>query len=108
MQVIFSQGQDAMAQVLITMRRQFARRFAKDRSLLDVASLFAPFESVELLGQPGYSMRVWVKDTEIADLERALRDDFIVESDYVLQLLTSPSPATERSPVKGVAGRAGR
>lgn len=72
------------SQLIITMRSELARRFAQDRSVLDVSSLLEAFGSARLIGAPGFSMRVSVDDREAKALESALDDSFVVESDYAM------------------------
>ncbi|PSJ42222.1 hypothetical protein C7I55_08295 [Sphingomonas deserti] len=52
---------------------------------LDGDSLLGRFSTAELIGEPGYSMRVVVNRTEFAELCRALSANFVVEPDHTLQ-----------------------
>ena len=78
-------NEDLRTQLVITMRAPFARRYAKDRSLLDVGSLLRSFSGARIIGRPGFSMRLSVQSTQVADLERRLTEDFVVEPDHAFE-----------------------
>jgi hypothetical protein len=87
-------------QLLITMRQDLAKRFAKDRSAFDVDSITGVARSARLIGPPGYSMRVSVDETEVGQLRGALEALFRVEPDYVLETFSARAPRK-----RGVVGR---
>jgi hypothetical protein len=74
------------AQLIITMRGPFARRFAEDRSILNMSALLRSLASVRLIGSPGFSMRVSVDEAEVPALQKILATNFIVEPDYAMKL----------------------
>jgi hypothetical protein len=80
-----------MTQLIITMRKELAERFAKDRKGFDFASIFAPFETLKLIGRPGYSTRVRLDDVEVPKMKTLLAPQFIVEDDFVMQVLQRPA-----------------
>ena len=77
-------------QLLVTMRQDLARRFSRDRSVLDVASITDAARSARLIGAPGYAMRVSVDETEEGQLRGALEGRFLVEPDYALETFSGP------------------
>jgi len=81
--------EDMRTQLIITMRKGLARRYARDRSLLDVAALLGHFTGARIIGRPGFSMRVSVKSAQVADLKRHLGQDFVVEHDLPLECFAS-------------------
>lgn len=82
-----------MMQLLITMTPNRAEQFSRDRSRLDVDSLFGALSSCRLIGRPGYSMRVAIDEAEIQALREVLGPDFIVEHDYALDSFGRRVPA---------------
>jgi hypothetical protein len=82
-----------MTQLIITMREDLAERFAKDRKGFDFASIFAPFQSLKLIGRPGYSTRVRLDEAEVPKIKAALARQFIVEDDFVMQVLGTRASA---------------
>lgn len=85
-----------ISQLIITMRGGLARRFARDRSLLDVASLLGPIGSARLIGAPGFSMRVAVDADEEPTLRQRLGPDFIVDHDHVMESFADEAPKRQR------------
>lgn len=78
-------GSNMRTQAIITMRPEYARRYARDRSTLDVDVLLGGIPSAELIGEPGYSMRVSVHKRELQGLQSRLTSDFVVEPDHALR-----------------------
>jgi hypothetical protein len=89
-------------QLLITMRRDFARLFARDRSLLDVASITDAASSARLISAPGFSMRIAVDESEVVDVRRALGSNFVLEPDYVMETFSDPG---KRGGIRSVGQR---
>jgi hypothetical protein len=81
-----------MTQLLITMNGKLAREFARDKTMLDIASLFSALRTVRLIGSPGYSMRVSIDDGEVPALRQALGPNFVVEADYALETFSEARP----------------
>jgi len=72
-------------QLIATMRSDYARRYAADRSLLDAPALLRGLASAELVGAPGYSMRISIDQRDWPALEQRLTGNFIVQPDHILQ-----------------------
>lgn len=65
--------------VIVSMRSAFARRYAIERSLLDVSMLLSGIETARLIGSPGYSMRISVEEREAYALTCRLEPNFVIE-----------------------------
>lgn len=89
-------------QVIVTMRSGFAERYAAQRSLLDANALLSGIRSAELIGDPGYSMRISVAQREFAKLAQRLESDFVVEPDHVLETFSSKKPQPARDKPKAL------
>ena len=75
---------DMRAQVIATMRKGFARRYAVDHSVFDAGSLLKGFVDAEVIGAPGFSTRISLAKKDVQALRQRLYTDFIVEPDHVL------------------------
>lgn len=73
-----------LKQLLLTMRSDFADQYRRDAGVLGGRDFLQGFRSAQLIGDPGYSMRVSVQHSEARALTRALEDRFVVEPDHVL------------------------
>jgi len=73
-----------MTQLIITMRAEFARKFARNKSLFDISALLDRLDTARLVGAPGYSMRVILDEDEVPVLAKALGPNFVIEQDYAL------------------------
>lgn len=80
-------------QLIATMRKEFARRYSADESLLDTRALLRGFSSARLIGSPGFSMRISVEEQEAGALKKALSANFILGNDYTLQTFPARRPA---------------
>jgi hypothetical protein len=85
------------AQLIITMRRELAKQFARDKAAVDVKALLAPLSTLRFLSKPSYSVRVTVDDTEVPVLKRLLGRQFIVEPDYVMHVLSPERTDRQRA-----------
>ena len=83
-------------QLIATMRNGYARRYAADRTALDAVALLKGIGSAELIGAPGYSMRISVEQADLPALRKRLLADFTLQDDYVLHTFGTKRPARVR------------
>jgi hypothetical protein len=92
------------AQLIITMRADFAKQVAQKKRSFDILTLLKRLDTARLIGAPGYSMRVVLDENEVPTLCEALGPDFVVEQDYALQTFSRDRRSAAGRPVSGVAG----
>jgi len=73
-----------VAQLLITMRSELAKRYVKDRTQCDVSALLSQFTTIHIIGSTGICTRIKIDDAEIPALEASLKSDFIIEHDTLM------------------------
>jgi hypothetical protein len=91
-----------MPQLLMTMRAEFAKQYAKDRSVLDMSALLEGLDNARVIGKAGYSTRIVVEDSDVDALKAKLESSFIIEPDYTMHGFDSrPRQANPAQPGQG-------
>lgn len=92
------------AQLIITMRAEFAKQVARNRRLFDISALLERLDTARLVGAPGFSMRVILDEDEVPALREALGSNFVVEQDYALDTFGARRDRPAPGAASAVAG----